>query len=60
MHRWIQVEKSENIELSITFPILSLGGYDCTNNNGKVMFEYHVDTIPEFQKRMTDNLFGEI
>ena len=58
MHRCIQIEKSEKIELSITFPILSLGRYEYTNNNGKVMFEYHVDIIPEFQKIMADNFFG--
>ena len=26
--------------------------------NGKVIFEYHVDTIPEFRKIMADNFFG--
>ena len=40
------------------FPILYLGGYNYTDNNGKVVFEYHVDTIPEFQKIMADKLFG--
>ena len=60
MHRWIQIEKSEKIYLSITFRIIYLGGYEYTDNHRKVMFEYHVDTIPDFQKRMTDNLFGEI
>ena len=58
MHRWIQIENSEKIELSIMFPILYLGGYNYTDNNGKVVFEYHVDTIPEFQKIMADKLFG--
>ena len=58
MHRWIQIYKSEKIELSIMFPILYLGGYNYTDNNGKVVFEYHVDTIPEFQKIMADKLFG--
>ena len=58
MHIWIQIQKWEKIELSITFPILSLGGYEYTDNNIKVMFEYHVDTIPEFQKIMADNVFG--
>ena len=48
MHRWIQIEKLENIELSIMFLILSLGRYEYTGN--KVLFEYHVDTIPKFQK----------
>ena len=45
VYRWIQIEKSEKIELSITFPILSLGGYD-------------VDTIPELQKILADNFFS--
>ena len=58
MHRWIQIDNPEKIELSITFPILYLGGYEYTNNDGKFMFEYHVDTIPEFQKIMADNFFG--
>ena len=58
MHRWIQVEKSKNIELSITFPILSLGGYEYTKNDGKLMLEYHVNIIPELKKRMTNNFFG--
>ena len=40
------------------FPILSLDGYEYTDNYGKVMFDYHVDTIPEFQKKMADNFFG--
>ena len=58
MHRWIQIENSEKIELSIMFPILSLGGCEYNGNYGKVMFEYHVDTIPKFQKRMTDKVFS--
>ena len=40
------------------FTILSLCGYEYTGNYGKVMFEYHVDTIPGFQKIMDDNFFG--
>ena len=39
------------------FSYLSLGRYEYTDNNGKVMFEYHVDTITEFQKIMDDNFF---
>ena len=58
IHRWIQIDKSENIELSISFPILSLGRYEYTENDGKVLFEYHVDTIPEFQKIISDNFSG--
>ena len=58
MHRWIQIENLEKIELSIIFTILFLGGYEYTDNYIKVMFEYHVDTISEFQKRMDNNFFG--
>ena len=59
MHIWIQIEKSKNIDLYITFCIIYLGRYEYTNNYRKVIFEYHVDTIPDFQKTMTDNFFVE-
>ena len=58
MHRRIQIEKSEKIALFATFPILSLGEYEYTNYYRKVIFEYHVDTITEFQRRMDDNFFS--
>ena len=58
MHRWIQITKSEAMELAKEYPILTLVGYDYKDNTGQEMVEYHVDTINLFQERMKDNRFG--
>jgi len=58
-HRWIQITKSEMLELSTKHPILLKVGYQYVDKATNIdMVEFHVDTIPEFQDRMADVKFG--
>ena len=57
-HRWYSITKDKRNELIEAGEIAPDSGFEYENEHGILMYEYHVDEHPTFQKACQNMLFG--
>ena len=55
MFRWIHISKEESDTLQMNNTLPKNSGYHYTDESGRNMVEYHVDSCKIFQKRMNED-----